>query len=94
MWKGWSLLDEVVADELEFVALGKDYGFVMHRAVFEMEHELIRDHVPAGDLIEISVSQDFAIERAQNKKTVDKTFGITHSYLLGEQARTWQQEQE
>lgn len=71
MGERWALLHEVVADETEVVALGKDSGFVLQRAVLEMESQATGNAVAVGDLGEIAFREGRAVERAEQQKTMN-----------------------
>jgi len=77
-----ALLHQVVAQEPEVTALGKDGGFVVDRAIPEVEHQSAGYPIATGDLNEITIGEGVSRERAQNQKTVDHTLGVANSNRL------------
>ena len=55
--EGWSLLYEVVAQQREMPTLGEDGGFIIQRAVLEVEHETAGDAIAPSVLNQIAVRQ-------------------------------------
>jgi hypothetical protein len=72
----------VVGQEPEATTLGKDCGFVVDRAIPEVEHQSAGYPIATGDLNEITIGESVSRQRAQNKKTVDYTLGVANSNRL------------
>jgi hypothetical protein len=47
-------------------------------AVFEMEHQLGGHTIAMGDLNDITVSEDVALQRTQHQETVERSLGMTN----------------
>jgi hypothetical protein len=80
MPESWALLNELVVHEPEVTALGKDGGFVMNRAVFEVENQPAGHAIATGDLDQITVSESVSRHRAQHQETVDQPLRVANDY--------------
>jgi hypothetical protein len=73
MWKGWTLLNVVVRDELEDAALRKDGRFIVNGSIGEVEGQLRRNVAAARHLNQVPISDNLAIVRAQFEKAVQSS---------------------
>src|SRR6516225_2629632 len=75
-----ALLYDVVAQESEATALREDDGFVVNRAVLEMEHQLAGYPITTCDLDEVTVRQGVALQGAEHEKAMDQALRVVHGH--------------
>jgi hypothetical protein len=80
MREGWALLHQVITEESEATTLRIDSGFVVYRAVLETELQLARHPVTTGDLGQVAVGEDVALQRAEYEKAVDYALRVAYGY--------------
>ena len=78
----------MVVQEPEVTTLGKDGGFVVDRAILEVEHQPAGYPIATSDLSEVTIGESVSRERAQNQKTVDHTLGVANGDL-SRRHRSW-----
>jgi hypothetical protein len=80
MLEGGAFLDQVVTDELKVAALRKYSGFVMYRAVFEVEDQMVGDAITVSDLNQVTVREQLALQIAQDEKAMNQTFRVVYGH--------------
>jgi hypothetical protein len=82
MLEGRPVLNQVFTDKAERTALRKNGGVVVKRSVLEMKDQPTRDTITLRILDQITVSNGFAVQRAQREKSVNQTFPMSYSDLI------------
>ena len=72
----------VIADQTEGAAFREHGGFVVHRAVAEMEDQMVRNCAAMRDLGQVAICDDVAILRTQAEKTVQRSLHMANRYGL------------
>lgn len=80
VWEGGTLLDVVVAYQPQATMLSKYSGFIVKRAILKAKNETRHYLISTGDLDEIACGKNFALHRAQCKKSVDSSLHVAHSH--------------
>src|SRR5215813_4582516 len=86
-----ALLDQMVADQLKALALGKNDRFVVERAVFEMEDDVCRDAVAAGELDQVSIRQRGAVQAFDQEKAPGDSLRMADRHRLGDEHGGWKE---
>src|SRR5437762_7418992 len=73
LWKGRTLLNQMVANEVELAVLGEDGGLVLERSVSESKHETRDDASWLRGLNQVAVGDGTAIGRPENEKPARRT---------------------
>jgi hypothetical protein len=72
----------VVGDELEVTALREDCGFIIDRAILEMEEQSGSNPIAVDHLEEVTYGKHPALFRPQREKAVDGSLQVPHGYGL------------
>jgi len=78
-FESWPLLQKAIVAEAKNTALGKYDRLVEKRSVFKMEHETTCEAITVCKLREVAIGQGFALQCAQDQKTVDYSFGVENA---------------
>src|ERR1700730_6283057 len=73
-----TLLRQVVAQESESIALGKDHRLFVQRTVLKMKNHFTGHSVSASSLGQLTCCDGLALRRAQKQKAMNKTLPVEH----------------